>query len=154
MKLRHLLYLLFALPLMCSCNTEDDIDEIFVSGPWNVVNYFGKANWEKENGEPVYKGDKEGIEALKIISNFSITFNEDGTFIGMMQNNSTFNGTWQANGKDRRIDLHIQGSPNTSTRYNREFIDHLKNAYYYKGDSNVLLLAPEGKKTYIQLRHK
>lgn len=154
MKLKHILYLFLALPLMYSCNDEDDINEIFVSGTWNVVNYFGKANWDKENGEPVYKGDKEGIEALKIISNFSITFSEDGTFIGTMQNNSTFNGTWQANGKDRRIDLLIQGSPNTSSQFNREFINYLKEAYYYKGDSNVLLLAPKEKKTYIQLRHK
>ena len=46
MKLRQLAYLLLVLPFLWSCNTEDDINEIFISGTWNVVNYFGKANWE------------------------------------------------------------------------------------------------------------
>ena len=31
---------------------------------------------------------------------------------------------------------------------------YLKEAAFYQGDSNVLLLAPEEKKSYIQLRHK
>ena len=45
--MKHILYLLLVLPLLMlgSCNTEDDVDEIFISGTWNVVNYFGKANW-------------------------------------------------------------------------------------------------------------
>ena len=32
-------------------------------------------------------------------------------------------------------------------------IEALDNAIFYQGDSNVLLLAPEGKKTYIQFAH-
>lgn len=36
---------------------------------------------------------------------------------------------------------------------NNEFIEALNNAIFYQGDSNVLLLAPEGKKTYIQFAH-
>ena len=154
--MKHILYLLLVLPLLMlgSCNTEDDIDEIFISGTWNVVNYFGKANWEKRNGEPFYKMyEKEGEQALKIISTFSITFSKDGTFAGTMQN-ATFDGKWQANGKDRTIRLTLNGSPNTSSRYNKQFIEYLKDAAFYQGDSNVLLLAPEEKKTYIQLRHK
>ena len=39
MKLKHLLYILCVLPLMCSCQ-EDDIEDIFVkSGTWNVGNF-------------------------------------------------------------------------------------------------------------------
>ena len=141
-------------PLLCNCNNEDDIDEIFVSGTWNVVNYFGKANWEKQNGEPVYKLNvQEDEQALKVISTFSLTFSENGTFTGTMQN-SSFNGKWQANGKDRTIRLSFNGTPNTSTKFNKEFIGYLKDAAFYQGDSNVLMLAPQEKKTYIQLRHK
>ena len=33
------------------------------------------------------------------------------------------------------------------------FIEALNNEIFYQGDSNVLLLAPEGKKTYIQFAH-
>ncbi len=154
MKLKHILYLLLVMPMLWSCNEEDDIDEIFISGTWNVVNYFGKANWEKRNGDPVYKMyEKEGEQALRIISTFSITFSENGTFTGTMQN-ANFSGNWQANGKDRTVRLTFNGTPNTSTRFNKEFIGYLKDAVFYQGDSNVLLLAPEEKKTYIQLRHK
>ena len=154
MKLKQLAYLLLALPFLWSCNTEDDINEIFISGTWNVVNYFGKANWEKRNGDPVYKMyEKEGEQALRVISTFTLTFSEDGTFAGTMQN-ASFNGRWTADGKDRSIRLSFNGTPNTSTYFNREFIGYLKDAAFYQGDSNVLMLAPQEKKSYIQLRHR
>lgn len=154
MKVKQIFYLLFVLPLLWSCNNEDDIDEIFISGTWNVVNYFGKANWEKRNGEPIYKMDeKEGVQALSVISTFTLIFSENGTFTGTMQS-ANFDGKWQANGKERTIRLTFNGTPSTSTKFNKEFISYLKEAAFYQGDSNVLLLAPQEKKTYVQLRHK
>ena len=153
MKLKHILYLLCALPFLWGCNEEDDIDEIFVSGTWKVVNYFTKANWEKRNGEPVYKKDtNEGVEALEAIGTFTLTFKDDGTFSGSMQN-ATFDGNWEASGKERTIRMSFKGNPNTSSRLNKEFVEALKNAYHYQGDSKVLLLAPEDKRSFIQLRH-
>ena len=65
MKLKHILYILCAIPFLWGCNDEDDINEIFASGPWYVVNYFTKADWNKRNGEPIYKLDtSEGQETL------------------------------------------------------------------------------------------
>lgn len=61
-------------------------------------------------------------------------------------------GTWQADGKDRTVNINFTKTP-SSTSYNNEFIEALNNAIFYQGDSNVLLLAPEGKKTYIQFAH-
>lgn len=139
MKLKSILYILMLLPFLWSCNNEDDVEEIFASGTWHVVDFYGKANWDKRNGEPKYNAmahnpDKtiatEGRKALDIIHGFNITFKADGTFTGSIQN-----GT-------------IEG-----TSYNNEFIEALNNAIFYQGDSNVLLLAPEGKKTYIQFAH-
>lgn len=155
MKLKNLLYLLCAIPFLWSCNDEDDIDEIFVSGTWNVVNYFTKADWDKRKGDPVYKQGPEDIsdiEALKVISTFTLTFSDDGTFKGTMQN-AQFEGTWSAEGKKREIHLNIQGSPNTSNRFNKQFIETLKEVAYYQGDSNVLMLGPAEKRSYIQFRH-
>ena len=153
MKLKNILYLISIIPLLWSCNNEDSIDEIFVSGTWNVVNYFTKADWDKRNGEPVYKQDnKEDWESLKVISTFTLTFSDEGIFKGTMLN-ANFEGTWDADAKNRTVHFNIKGSPNTSNRFNKEFIAALKEAAYYQGDSNVLILGPVEKRTYIQFRH-
>lgn len=161
MKLKFILYILIALPFLGSCNNEDDVEEIFASGTWYVVDFFDKANWDKRNGEPKYNAmahnaDKtvaaEGKKALNIIHGFNITFKADGTFSGSIQNGN-IEGQWQANGKDQTVNIHFTKTP-SSTSYNKEFTDALENAVVYQGDSNVLLLAPEGKKTYIQFAHK
>lgn len=153
MKLKNILYIICTLPLFWGCNNEDDIEEIFASGTWYVVNYFTKVDWDKRNGEPVYQPiTGEGNDALKVIQLFTLTFNDDGTYQGTMQN-ATFEGTWSANGKDRSIHLAVKGNPNTSLRFNREFIETLKNVVFYQGDSNVLMLGPSDKRSFIQFRH-
>ncbi len=152
MNFKNILCLLFTLPLFWGC-TEDDIDEIFISGTWNVVNYFTKADWDKRNGEPVYKQDnKDDVESLKVISTFTLIFHENGTLEGTMQN-ARFDGTWDADGKERTVHMSIQGNPDTASRFNKQFIDALKEATYYQGDSNVLMLGPSDKRSYIQFRH-
>ena len=151
-----LFYILCILPFLWGCNNEDDIDKIFISGTWYVVNYFTKADWDKRNGEPVYKqgvGDTGDIEALKVISTFTLTFKNDGSYEGTMQN-ATFNGTWNADAKDRSFHMTINGNPSISSRLNKEFIETLKEVAFYQGDSNVLMLGPTNKRSYIQFRHK
>ena len=54
MKLKSILYILMLLPFLWSCNNEDDVEEIFASGTWHVVDFYSKANWDKRNGEPKY----------------------------------------------------------------------------------------------------
>ena len=49
MKLKHLFYMLLLLPLLCGCNNEDDVDEIFISGTWNVGNFYNGGDWHKVN---------------------------------------------------------------------------------------------------------
>ena len=161
MKLKYILYIMLALPLLWSCNNEDDLEEIFASGTWYVVNYFGKANWDRGDGEPMYKPidsegniDKEGRKALETIHAFSLTFKADGTFSGSMERGD-FSGTWQADGKERTIRLRVSSNPNTSGySLSRTYIETLENAAFYRGDSNYIMLAPEDKKTYIQFTHK
>lgn len=41
MKLKSILYLLIALPLLWSCNNEDNIEDIFSSGTWYLINFYG-----------------------------------------------------------------------------------------------------------------
>lgn len=153
MKLKTILYMLMILPLLWGCNNEDDVDEIFASGTWYAVNYFGKADWNKRNGEPKYKPtDSEGRKALEIIQTFTLTFKTDGTFTGNTQS-ANFAGTWQADGDKRTVRLNIDGNPGTSSGYDKEFIESLKSAEFYNGDSNYLMLGPADKKSYIQFKH-
>ena len=58
----------------------------------------------------------------------------------------------KVDGKKRTISI-TQLRGNASMGKSKEFIDALKNAAYYKGDSNYLKLAPEDKKSYVQLGH-
>lgn len=150
MKLKLFLYLFLTLTLLWGCNTEDDIDEIFVSGTWNVGNFYSGGDWNKVNDGARVKYTKE--EDIKALNYLTVTFLTDGTIQGRM-NNGTFTAQWKANGEDRTISitqLHTTATPNGKSK---ELIEALKNAAYYKGDSNYLKLAPLDKKTYIQLGH-
>ena len=150
MKLKHLAYLLLTLPLLLSCNNEDDINEIFISGTWNVGNFYNGGDWDKTNDHAIVKYPKE--EDIKVLNAMTINFLEDGTIQGHISTGS-FTGKWNANGKDRTISIVQLKYNGNLTGKNKEFIEALKNAAYYKGDSKVLKLAPEDKKSYVQLGH-
>lgn len=149
--MKLLKYILVALPIMLGgCNQEDDIMEIFTSGKWQLINYYIGGNWDDWNkpGEPKYKteGDREQLLDL------SITFHDDGTFEGTLSG-GTFSGKWTANPDNRSFSAtDIQTSIRTSGK-NDEFVNALKSAKYYKGDSNLLQLAPSEPTTFMQLRH-
>ena len=150
MKLKHLLYLVLALPLLWGCNTEDDVDEIFVSGIWNVGNFYNGGDWNKVNDGARPKYTKE--EDIKALNFLTVTFMEDGTILGRM-NNGSFTANWKANGEDRTISITQLKTTATPSGKSKELIEALKNAVYYKGDSNYLKLAPQDKKSYVQFGH-
>lgn len=150
MKLKNLLYIWMILPLLWSCNEEDDINEIFVSGTWNVGNFYTGGNWNKynEGGSPRYTKEED----LKVLNQMSISFQENGAAQGFTTNGS-FTAEWEADGKDRTIHIYNIKTSATPTGKGKEFIDALKEAAFYKGDSNYLKLGDNEKKTYVQLGH-
>ena len=151
MKLRHILYLLLALPLLLTgCEKEDDVNEIFVSGTWNVGNFYNGGDWNKLNDGARPKYTKE--EDFKALNYLTVTFMEDGTIQGRM-NNGSFTANWKANGDDRTISITQLKTTATPSGKSKELIEALKNAAYYKGDSKVLKLAPQDKKSYVQFGH-
>ena len=150
MKLKHLLYLFLTLTLLWGCNNEDDIDEIFVSGTWNVGNFYNGGDWNKVNDGARVKYTKE--EDIKALNYLTVTFLKDGTIQGRM-NNGTFTAKWKANGEDRTVSITQLNTTATPSGKSKELIEALKNAAYYKGDSNYLKLAPLDKKTYVQFGH-
>ena len=150
MKLKHLLYLVLALPLFWGCSNEDDVDEIFVSGTWNVGNFYNGGDWNKVNdgARPVYTKEED----FKALNFLTVTFMDDGTILGRM-NNGSFTANWKANGDDRTISITQLKTTATPSGKSKELIEALKNAAYYKGDSRYLKLAPQDKKSYVQFGH-
>ena len=151
MRLKNLLSILLLLPLMCCCQ-EDDIDVIFVkSGTWNVGNFCVGGKWEKTNdgAKVIYQKNED----LKALNQMTVIFEEDGTLSGSLLGGGTFTAKWGANGKDRTIWISNMKTSVTPSGKSKELIDALTNAAYYKGDSNVLKIAPEDKKSYVQLGH-
>ena len=150
MKLKHLLYLILALPLFWGCNNEDNVDEIFASSTWNVGNFYNGGDWNKLNdgARPKYTQPED----LKALNFLTVTFMEDGTILGRM-NNGSFTANWKANGDDRTISITQLKTTATPSGKSKELIEALKNAAYYKGDSKVLKLAPQDKKSYVQFGH-
>ena len=150
MKLKYVLYLVLALPLLWACNNEDDVNEIFASGTWNVGNFYNGGDWNKLNDGARPKYTKE--EDFKALNYLTVTFMEDGTIQGRM-NNGSFTAHWKANGDDRTISITQLKTTATPSGKSKELIEALKNAAYYKGDSKVLKLAPQDKKSYVQFGH-
>ena len=150
MKLKHVLYLMLTLPLLWGCNNEDNVDEIFVSGTWNVGNFYNGGDWDKLNdgARPAYTKEDD----LKALNYLTVTFLEDGTLQGRM-NNGTFTANWKANGEDRTISITQLKTTATPSGKSKQLVEALENAAYYKGDSKVLKLAPQNKKSYVQFGH-
>ena len=152
MKAKHILYsLLLILPMLFGCQ-EDDINEIFVSGTWNVGNFYNGGDWNKydnDGGRAKYT-KAEDIRALNALT---ITFQEDGTLQGRLANNATLTGRWQANGDKRTISITNLKTSKSVTGKSKELVEALENAAYYKGDKNYLKLAPATKNSYVQLGH-
>ena len=150
MKLKHVLYLIWTLPLLWGCNNEDNVDEIFVSGTWNVGNFYNGGDWDKLNdgARPAFTKEDD----LKALNYLTVTFLEDGTLQGRM-NNGTFTAHWKANGEDRTISITQLRTTATPSGKSKQLVEALENAAYYKGDSKVLKLAPQNKKSYVQFGH-
>lgn len=152
MKLKHILYLLLALPLMCACNNEDDVDEIFISGTWNVGNFYSGGDWSKYDNDGA-RAKYTRAEDIKSLNAMTITFMEDGTLQGFTTSGGPFTGHWAADGDGRTVSFTQLKSAGNPTGMGKEFIEALNNAAFYKGDSNYLKLAPTDKKSYVQLGH-
>lgn len=150
MKLKQILYTLAMLPLLWSCNNEDNIHEIFVSGTWNVGNFYTGGNWNKHNESGLPRYTKE--EDLKVLNQMTVLFLDNGTVQGKTTN-GTFTAEWEANAKDRSVRITNIKASAPPTGKGKELIEALQKAAYYKGDSNYLKLAADDKKTYVQLGH-
>lgn len=139
--------------LLCGCNQEDDIYEIFDSGEWTLVNYFSQCDWNNLNnkaGIARYKDPKD----LEVINSFKIIFKSDGTLQGKVEI-GTFTGKWEGNPKNREFNIREikTNNINSNNQKSQEFINTLKNVSFYQGASDLMQLAPQNKTSYMQFKH-
>ena len=141
--------LLLATLFLGGCNLEDNIEEIFCSGQWSLVNFFETQNWESTNSH----GDTPIITKPETGKNWiSITFYNDGSVKGALTEGE-FTAKWQGDASTRTVSITQIKTTVSPTGTSKDFIERLKQVRYYKGDSRTLQLAPEARTSYIQLKH-
>lgn len=153
--IRHLLLLLTMPFLFCGCDQEDNVFEIFDSGVWSFVNYFTNVDWDSNN-DRLARPKYTSLDDMNTICKFTITFDSDGTFSGELTNGVTYSGKWEANPDDRTFSVIGDIRSNAKlTGKNAEFVNTLKEARFYRGDSRMMLrLAPENKTNCMQFTHR
>ncbi len=150
MKAKSILLMLIALPFLMSCNNEDDVNTIFCSGTWHLLNMYTTSEWNKENitdSKPVYSP----TNGLAELQGFTILFKQDGSFAAGA-NGVSLSGTWTADGKSRKITISYTGQATGSTLA-KVYFEALKNGAYYRGTDKVLQIAPQEKNTFMQFKH-
>ena len=152
--IRKLTFLLTLTLLLCGCNQKDDVLEIFNSGLWNVDNFYSSVNWETNSahwGKPDYIHDGD----VKTLREITIIFDENGTFSGNLSGGGTYSGRWEANASDRSVSITNISTSIQPSGKNREYIEKLQSAKFYRGDSkSILRLAPTNRTTCIQFTHR
>ncbi len=152
MKFKYVLVLLCMLPFITGCNDEDDINAIFCSGTWTLLNFYETSNWNDQtpkNTRVLYAPETPQAQEIK---DFTILFKQDGSFTASA-NGGNLSGKWSADGKKRYITISYDSQP-TGSAMAKLYFETLKKVKYYKGTDAFIQLAPEGKNTFIQFNHR
>ena len=151
-KISYLLLVISILPILSSCNNEDDVVKIFTGKTWKMTfiakegskeqyNFWGEQGMTSENA-----AYKNSMDALAKEGNFILNFEggdlngtAGGSFGGRASTTSV-SGTWNANGESKRLDITVEGKPVDKDVYGKAFITGLQNAIRYGGDENNLYI--------------
>lgn len=136
-KIKLLFAIIFMVAFSVSCDTEDDINSIFVGNTWYV-------NGFTINGKSA-GGDE--IKTLYADANaFSIYFSSSNSFNGMLSTGCTISGNWVANGKNQTIAFSFKNpSCPDSSPIGKTVFNILKNAGKYSGDINIIEIKIDNK---------
>jgi len=149
--LHWLLAAILVLPMLCGCEQEDDVIDIFTGKMWKLTYIYMEGNYATPLDQ--WDGDEEAMKAsmelAKKAGNFTLEFNGGrlntgglgGTFTGRAVN-ATIQGHWQADGKSRALqfsDVRYEGKE--TDLYAKAFLSGLSaNMTHYSGDSKNLYL--------------
>lgn len=158
--LRHTTLALLAaicLPLLCACDNEDDVTDIFTGKVWklNRLNTEGNSGqflslWNNENSY------RQSMNALAEENNYTIEFyppenNLTGGRFTAHGIRATVNGYWTADGSTRTLSVSaVRVSGSESDPLAKEFVNGLQKLSAYEGDTRTLTLRyTEGQTTRI-----
>lgn len=138
------------LPLLSSCNNTDDLTEIFTGKTWKMSRLTNK-NSEAQFYPGIWNSQeakKKSLNQLKQEGCFTLRFEGtelDGEMIGASLSgrgiNTSFTGTWNADGKNQSLTLSLKTDGSTEgDPLAKAFINGLRNVYKYEGDANSLTL--------------
>lgn len=155
-KISFFLLLVLSLPVIMSCDNEDDIDAIFGDRTWRLINFYTTTDWDNDHKTTDEVFDKDS-EEYKIIHSgndrFYIIFQKSGRFeakgIG-----SSFQGTWSADGKKNTFTMSVSsnrpGGSSTAAKVEQQFYDDLNKSGFYRGDINTIRIFQSDKKHFMQ----
>ena len=126
--------LLLLLPLFSGCNDSDDVAAIFTGKTWKL-NYI-----TVDGGHEMFEGTTED-DLIK------------GNIRGSVITSYTLAGTWSANGKDNKFKANITEGKDGGDKLAKNFLEGLKNATSYEGDSKnlYLLYKPTGSQQTFRM---
>lgn len=128
--------ILAALPFV-ACNSDDDIDEIFIDRKWTLA-FIKEGNTEYQ-----YSGD------------YVIIF-KSNTFNLTTPGNATISGNWEADGGSRYF--HCSNIKTTGDINNdniaKKMREILQNAVSYDGDANWLQIVVQPGNVFMQFHNK
>ncbi|MBQ4277959.1 MAG: DUF4847 family protein [Bacteroidaceae bacterium] len=142
--MRHYLYIVISLMLMCaalSCDKSDDVSEIFTHHEFKITGItFDGIKVVKEVSE-FYAGD--GV--------YWLTFSEQALH-GMLQADIAIEGNWHADGNGRTLTISLSRPTTTDgmSELCRKVYGILRDATAYSGDKNVIRIYKTSD-TYIDL---
>lgn len=139
---------LLLLPFFAGCNDTDDVAAIFTGKTWKL-NYITVDGGHEmfpfwENGNEAQK--RKIYEELNKPGTYNVAFDGtvegdviQGSIRGTTISNKSFEGKWNANGKNNKFKATVQGGDDSDV-LTTEFLKGLNSATSYEGDENNLYL--------------
>lgn len=138
-KTKIIFSLLLLTTTLASCDSGDDLTEIFQSHAWNL-SFF-------------YEG---GIRTSPSRNSSYVLKFHDTTFTFTTTDGTTITGYWQADNKERTFSctqVKVSNGSIAADTIARKAEKILKNARYYEGDSNYLKIMTQ-KNNFMQFHNK
>lgn len=159
-KISYLLLIISMLPILSSCNNEDDVIKIFTGKTWKMTfianegsqrqyNFWGEQGMNSENA-----AYKNSMDALAKDGNFILNFEGGdlngiaGGSFGGRATTASVSGTWNANGESNKLNMVVEGNPSDKDVFGKAFVTGLQNAIRYEGDEkNLYIYYKDGQTT-------
>lgn len=138
-KTKIILPLLLLTTTLASCDSGDDLTEIFRSHSWNLSFFYEGGVRTSPSNNSLY--------TLKF---------HDTTFSFTTTSGATITGYWQADNKERTFScsqVKVSNGSITTDSIALKAEKFLKNARYYEGDSNYLKIMTQ-KNSFMQFHNK